>query len=239
MSFGFQRRRAALAASTLAGAVACLCLAHAGGVLAQGATPAPKDKQERQPPSADDKSGKAPQKRLQLRAPGASIPDNPVQRARLKRDLYAMLAAAEDQESATTIANSIERIWGAGVGDTAQVLMERAAKAAAAERPDLALRLLDTVTRIAPDFAEGFNRRAYVYYSINEFERALGDLRRVLALDPNHYKALDGLGQILRELGQKKAALDVYRKLHAVHPFWPGAKTTLEELERTVAGQGT
>ena len=35
--------------------------------------------------------------------------------------------------------------------------------------------------------------------------RALGDLRRALALDPNHFKSLDGLGQILREIGQKKA----------------------------------
>ncbi len=232
--------KAACTATALASALACLCLAHVAGVAAQGAAPMPEPKQKQDsPPAADDKSGKAPRTRPQLKAPGASIPENPAMRARLKRDLYALLAAAQDQESATTIANSIERLWIAGVGDTAQVLMERAAKSAAADRPDLALRMLDTVTRIAPDFAEGFNRRAYVYYSMNEFERALGDLRRVLALDPNHYKALDGLGQILRELGQKKAALEVYRRLNAVHPYWPGVKATLDELERTVAGQGT
>jgi len=59
-----------------------------------------------------------------------------------------------------------------------------------------------------------------------------------LALDPNHFKALDGLGQILREIGQKKAALEVYRKLISVHPYWAGAKEAMIELERDVKGQG-
>ena len=144
---------------------------------------------------------------------------------------------SEDQESANLIAGSIEHVWSAGGGDTVNLLIERAGKAASEERPDIALRMLDTVTRIAPDFAEGFNRRAYVYYSINEYERALGDLRRTLALEPNHYKALEGLGQILRETGQKKAALAVFKRLMAVHPFASGVKSAVEELEHEVGGQ--
>jgi len=186
-----------------------------------------------------DKSARAAHPKVSLKAPGASIPDDPVKRARLLKDLYAFLATAEDQEAAGKIAEAIERVWMSAAGDTVSVLLDRAVKAAATDRPDLALSMLDTVTRIAPDFAEGFNRRAYVYYAINEYERALGDLRRVLALEPNHYKALEGLGQILRETEQKKAALQVYRRLVEVHPFASGAKSTLEELERTVGGQGS
>ncbi len=190
-----------------------------------------------------DKGGKegarAAHPKLSLKAPGSSIPIDPVKRARLLKDLYAFLATAEDKESAGQITEAIERVWMAAAGDTVAVLLDRAVKAAATERPDLALSMLDTVTRIAPDFPEGFNRRAYVYYGLNEYERALGDLRRVLALEPNHYKALEGLGQILKETDRKKAALEVYRRLVEVHPFASGAKTTLEELERVVAGQGS
>ena len=89
-----------------------------------------------------------------------------------------------------------------------------------------------------PDPAEAWNRRAYVYFVQNNIERALGDLRRALALDPNHFKALDGLGQILREIGQKKGALKAFQQLLDVHPFWQGAKQAVEELERDVDGQG-
>jgi tetratricopeptide (TPR) repeat protein len=186
----------------------------------------------------DNKGGASPHRRA-AKPPGASIPDDPVKRARLLKDLYAFLATAEDQEAANQIAEAIERVWMSAAGDTVLVLLDRAVKSAASERPDLALSMLDTVTRIAPDFPEGFNRRAYVYYSLNEYERALGDLRRVLAMEPNHYKALEGLGQILRDTDQKKAALEVYRRLVLIHPFAQGAKSTLEELERTVAGQGS
>lgn len=218
----------------------------------QSQSPAPREKRERTPsPEAapggkgdrsekgekGDKGEKKEAQKRPFRVPGASIPDDPAKRARLLSDLYAMLATAESQEAAGQITNAIERVWGTAAGDTVTVLMERATKAAAEQRPDLALRMLDTVTRIAPDLPEGFNRRAYVYYSLNEYERAMGDLRRVLALDPSHYKALDGLGQMLREIGKKKAALDVYRRLVEVHPFQQGAKSTLDELEREIAGQ--
>ena len=57
-------------------------------------------------------------------------------------------------------------------------------------------------------------------------------------LDPHHFKALDGLGQIMREIGQKKAALKAFKQLLDVHPYWSGAKQAVEELEREVDGQG-
>ena len=52
-------------------------------------------------------------------------------------------------------------------------------------------------------------------------------------------KALDALGNILRELGQPKGALKAYEKLLEVHPYWPGAKQAVEELTREVGGQRT
>ena len=98
--------------------------------------------------------------------------------------------------------------------------------------------MLDHVVELAPDFTEAWNRRAYVHFVQNDVERALGDLRRTLALDPHHFKALDGLAQIMREIGQKKAALKAFKQLLDVHPYWSGAKQAVDELEREVDGQG-
>jgi tetratricopeptide (TPR) repeat protein len=172
------------------------------------------------------------------RALGAVIPDAPIERAKLLRDLYAHLATAVDEQAAAPHVEAIERLWLSPGSDTVLALMERALHAASHERPDLALNLLDAVVNIAPDYAEGFNRRAYVFYTLGDRERALGDLRRVLALDPNHFKAIDGFAQIMKDFGDKKAALAAYSKLVSIHPFWPSAQAAFDELKKEVEGQG-
>jgi tetratricopeptide (TPR) repeat protein len=179
-----------------------------------------------------------PTKKSVKQALGAVIPDAPIERAKLLRDLYAHLATAADEQAAAPFVEAIERIWLAPGSDTVLALMERALHAASHERPDLALNLLDAVVNIAPDYAEGFNRRAYVFYTLGDRERALGDLRRVLALDPNHFKAIDGFAQIMKDFGEKKAALAAYQKLVSIHPFWPSAQTAYDELKKEVEGQG-
>lgn len=201
------------------------------------ARPKPKDKAPdggaNAPPAAADT--KTAPKKPQL---GRVIPDAPADRAKLLDDLYAHLATAPDEQASKPFVEAIEKIWLTSGSDTIAVLMERAMLAAQHQHGDLALQLLSSVVDLAPDYAEGWNRRAYVFYTEGDYERALGDLRRVLALDPNHYKALDGLGQIMRQLDRKPQALQAYEKLAAVHPFWPNVQTIVEELRREVEGRG-
>ncbi len=170
--------------------------------------------------------------------PRSALPKTPAERDKTLSDLYALLATADDEESAKAIADAIERIWQFSGSPTIDVLMERSAKALAEKKNDLAIKLLNYAVEIAPDFTEAWNRRAYVHFLQNDFERALGDLRRTLALDPNHFKALEGLAQILREVGQKRGALQAFKKLLDVHPYWSGAQQAIDELERDVEGQG-
>jgi tetratricopeptide (TPR) repeat protein len=169
---------------------------------------------------------------------GSTLPKTPAEREKSLSDLYALLATADDEETAKAISDAIERVWLHSGSATIDLLMERSIKAMSDKKIELALKLLDHVVALAPDFTEAWNRRAYVHFVHNDIERALGDLRRTLALDPNHFKALDGLGQILREIGQKKAALKAFKQLLDVHPYWSGAKQAVEELEREVDGQG-
>jgi tetratricopeptide (TPR) repeat protein len=180
----------------------------------------------------------APSAKAPRRAPRALIPESAAERALLLDELYAHLATAGSEEIAQLTSQAIEHVWLKSGSDTVNLLMERALKAVNEKKADLALKLLDGVVELAPDYAEGWSRRAYVLYTRNEFGRSLGDLRRVLALDPNHFKALDGLGQVLRELDYKKAALQVYRRLLEVHPYMSGAKAAVDELAREVEGQG-
>jgi tetratricopeptide (TPR) repeat protein len=170
--------------------------------------------------------------------PNPGLPRTAAERDKTLGDLYALLATAEDENTAKAIAEGIERVWVHSGSPTVDLLLGRAMKAVADKKMDQALKFLDNVVEQAPDFTEGWSRRAYVHFQRNQVGQALGDLRRALALDPNHYKSLDGLAQILREIGQKKAALQVFRHLHEVHPYWPGADRAIEELERDVDGRG-
>ncbi len=173
-----------------------------------------------------------------MRKPGATaVPESAGDRAKLLDELYAHLATAEDEAGATRITNAIEHVWMTSGSDTVSLLIERARRALREKKPELATRLLDRAVQMAPDYAEIFNQRAAVHFAGNNMASAVGDLRRVLALDPNHYKALEALGQIFKDLDRKKAALEVYRKLYEVHPHMPGVKSTLEELARDVDGQ--
>jgi tetratricopeptide (TPR) repeat protein len=182
----------------------------------------------------DQKSAPAAKKAPQR---GSTLPKTPAEREKTLSDLYALLATADDEDTAKAVADAIERVWMHSGSPTVDLLMERSGKAMSEKKPELALKFLDRAVELAPDFAEAWSRRAYVYFVRSDIQRALGDLRRVLALDPNHYKALDGLGNILREIGQKKPALKAFKQLLEVHPFWSGAKQAVEELEREVEGQ--
>ena len=202
-----------------------------------------RERPEAQPPAAEpDKPVEAdkPKQRLsplQLILKDG-IPAHGAKRARMRDDLYALLATSGEEKEAKRIARAIERVWLTSGSDTVSVLMERAIRAIKAKQQELALELLNAVVDLAPDYAEGWNRRAYVNYKLNDLRSAVGDLRRVLALDPQHYKALDGLGTILQETGNEIKAYEVYKRLREVHPFWPGVDKIYQDLKRKVEGRG-
>jgi len=165
-------------------------------------------------------------------------PRDPHDREAMLAELYAHLAKARDATEAAPIATTIEGLWSFNKSATIGVLMKRAYKALATDRNELAVKMLDAVVELAPDYAEGWSRRAYVFYRQNDYDRAVGDLRRALALEPNHFKALEGLARILSDSGQKKSALKVYEQLLRIHPYMPGAKEAADELRVEVEGQG-
>jgi len=187
----------------------------------------------RMPPSADaaDKTGPG-------KGGGPPAPATPEQSAKLLDELYARLATAPDQGTADQIAQAIEQLWLHSGSPTADLLVARASAAAEAQKRDLAMKLLNAAVELQPDYAEAWNRRAYVYYLDNDYKRALGDLRRVLALEPRHYKALEGLGNLLLQLGEKKAALEAYESALKVNPNLPAARASRDELKVQVEGQG-
>ena len=121
--------------------------------------------------------------------------------------------------------------------DTTNLLMTRVKTAIEAKETDLALELLTGVIKIKPDYVEGWNRRATLYYVKKDYARALADIREILKREPRHFGALSGLGMILHDIGDDKQALEVYRRTLAIHPRLQRIPDMVKTLQDKVEGR--
>ena len=149
---------------------------------------------------------------------------DPAARAQALNTLYDELRSASDAEAAEPITEAIERAWRSSGSDTVDLLMLRVDAFVLSAQIDLAAKVLDAVTDIAPDNAEAWHQRAIVSFMQKDSRRALGELRRALSLDPRHYKAIRDLGMVLEQIGDKKGALEAYRQALEINPFLEQAR---------------
>ncbi len=111
----------------------------------------------------------------------------------------------------------------------------------AMERQELreAETLFDRIIAQAPDFAEGWNKRATARYLLQEFEAAIADCRETLARNPYHFGALSGQGLCHLALGQHGEAATMFRRALEVHPHLGAARQNLAAaLGEAVKGNG-
>jgi tetratricopeptide (TPR) repeat protein len=151
--------------------------------------------------------------------------------------LFGALKAAPDEASAKHVEARIWAIWLQTPSDTAALLMVRAKAAMDAQKLDVALKLLDAVVKLRPDYVEAWNRRATVYYLQNDYQHSLEDIEQVLVREPRHFGALAGLGMIMQDLGDDKRALDAFRKALAVNPYLEKVPEMVKTLTEKVEGR--
>lgn len=151
--------------------------------------------------------------------------------------LFGALKVAPDDTSAKAIEERIWALWVVSRSDTTNLLMSRVRTATEAHDIDLALKLLDSVIKIKPDYVEAWNRRATIYYMKKDYGHAISDIREVLKREPRHFGALSGLGLILQDLGDDKQALEVYRRALAVYPRLQRIPDVVKALQEKVEGR--
>jgi len=151
--------------------------------------------------------------------------------------LFGALKAAPDDESAKAIEHRIWALWMISRSDTATLLMTRVRKAIEDKDLDLALTLLNAILKIRPDYVEAWNRRATIYYMKKDYGRSIADIGEVLKREPRHFGALSGLGLILKDIGDDKQALEVFRRALAVYPRLERIPDMVEKLTVQVEGR--
>jgi tetratricopeptide (TPR) repeat protein len=179
------------------------------------------------PPKSQKKLPEAPSK----------LPKVGADRIRGLDFLFGALKAAPDEASAKHVEARIWAIWMQTPSDTAALLMVRAKAAMDAQKYDVALKLLDAVVKLRPDYVEAWNRRATVYYLQSDYQHSLEDIEQVLVREPRHFGALAGLGMIMQDLGDDKRALDAFRKALAVNPYLDKLPEMVKTLTEKVEGR--
>lgn len=151
--------------------------------------------------------------------------------------LFGALKAAPDAASAKAVESRIMALWVVSGSDTADLLMSRVKTAIDGKDLDLAIKLLDAIVELQPNYAEAWNRRATVYFLKKDYGQSLNDIRQVLAREPRHFGAIAGLGMIMQELGEDKRALDAFRRALDLHPHIQKIPDLVKGLTEKVDGR--
>lgn len=142
-----------------------------------------------------------------------------------------------DAASAQRISGEIELLWRQSGSASADLLLKRGLDALERGEVDAAVDHLSALTDHAPEFAEGWVSRAGAFAQLGYFGMAISDLEHALALNPQHYEAIYGLGVVLETIGRPADAYEAMQLLQSIHPHYPDLSETLARLEPLALGQ--
>ncbi len=167
---------------------------------------------------------------LAAAAPAAADQNDP----RLN-ELFARLQKTDNRLEAQTLESMIWGIWYSSDDVEVSRLMDQGERAMQAQDMRTAIGAFTKITEIAPDFAEGWNRRATALFMIGEYEASRADVAKTLALEPRHFGALSGLGLINAAEDKGEAAIEAWQHALEVNPNMPSVQQNIEEMQAKLA----
>ncbi|MEZ5937881.1 MAG: tetratricopeptide repeat protein [Hyphomonadaceae bacterium] len=162
---------------------------------------------------------------------GVVTPDN------LAQSLLDKLKTITNEAEAGQLEEEIWDAWLVSGSPTVDILMRRGLDALEAQDTDLARDMFDRVILIKPDYAEGWNRRALLFFNDGKFTEAIYDLEQALTYEPRHFGAWIGLAMIFEQIEKPQAALEAYRKALEIYPLAQAAKQGEARLVNAVEGR--
>ncbi|MDA9953208.1 hypothetical protein N9D61_02560 [Planktomarina sp.] len=150
----------------------------------------------------------------------AECPDNPPITQALNK-AYTDLKFAKFSAEAQVVTDELWRLWTQAPDGEAQRLLNSGMLRIRQGDLRAAQEQLSDLIAYCPNYAEGYNQRAFARYLAFDFEKALPDLAQTLSIQPRHLGALSGKGLTHLALGQEALAEIEFRKVLALNPFTP------------------
>jgi tetratricopeptide (TPR) repeat protein len=155
-------------------------------------------------------------------------------------DVPALVQALRDQDPLVRALaeSSLWQVWSRSGDGEVDRLLAIGIEQIGARQGDAAVETLTRVIERKPEFAEGWNKRATVYYLMGEYQKSLADCDEVMKRNPHHFGALSGYGMIYLQLDQPARALEYLERALAVNPNLSSVAETIETLRRLLIQRG-
>lgn len=151
-------------------------------------------------------------------------------------DLPPLMAALYDRDARVRQAAEVAiwQVWGRSGDQSTDRLFERGVAQMQGGELPAAVETFSRVIGMNPDFAEGWNKRATVYFLLGEDDLSLKDCAEVLKRNPQHFGVLSGYGQIYVRKGDLERALDYFRRALTINPNMEGVRNSIELIEKAL-----
>jgi tetratricopeptide (TPR) repeat protein len=123
------------------------------------------------------------------------------------------------------------QVWSRSGDATIDRLFATGVEQMNARQGEQAVDTFSEIIRRRPEFAEGWNKRATIYYLIGEYQKSLADCDEVMKRNPYHFGALSGYGMIYLQLDQPATALEYFERALGVNPNLESTRQTIEILK--------
>jgi len=147
--------------------------------------------------------------------------------------LFRQLRDSDDLVRALT-ENSIWQTWSRSGDAKVDALFKVGVEQMNQGRTEAAIDTFTEIIRRKPDFAEGWNKRATIYFLVGDYDKSLADCDEVIKRNPQHWGALSGYGQIYLHLDKPEQALAYFERAVAVNPNLQQIEYLIEELKQAL-----
>ena len=147
--------------------------------------------------------------------------------------LFRQLRDSDDLVRALT-ENSIWQTWSRSGDPKVDALFKVGVEQMNQGRTEAAIDTFTEIIRRKPDFAEGWNKRATIYFLVGDYDKSLADCDEVIKRNPQHWGALAGYGQIYVQLDRPEDALTYFQRALAVNPNLQNVENMIQQLKQVV-----
>lgn len=155
----------------------------------------------------------------------------PPDHANALSELITQAREATDDRAGRAVSDKMWELWADAPDARSQELLDEAMSRRESYDYDGAMKAADALVTYCPDYAEGYNQRAFIHFLRQDYEAALPDLKRTVELSPRHVAALAGQALTLAALGRNAEAALSLRAALDLNP-WLSERHLLPQLEQ-------
>lgn len=151
-------------------------------------------------------------------------------------DLPLLFSALYDNDRLTRklAEDAIWKVWGRSGNPLYDRMYQNGVELMQAGKLTNAVGSFSELIRLAPNFAEAWNKRATLYFMLGKNEMSIADCEQVIAREPNHFGALSGYGLLMLRQGDYQRALGYFEQALTANPNMPDVERNIRIISELI-----